>query len=289
VSKNVEPAVSSDHVPPPTAGSGTDLEAYFRRIGYTGKVLPTLETLKGIHVRHAETIPFENLNPFLRWPVRLDPPSLEQKLISDGRGGYCFEQNLLLSHVLKALGFHVTGLAARVLWNQPEDAITTRSHMLLRVDLEEGPYIADVGFGGQTLTGPLRLEPDVEQATPHEPFRVIQAGGGFKLQSKIGGTWKTLYRFDLQEQFQLDYEVSNYYLSTHPGSRFVKNLVVARPAADRRYALLNNQLAVHHLDGPTERSVLSSVSEIRGTLEGPFRLRLPDARELDGVLERLLE
>jgi N-hydroxyarylamine O-acetyltransferase len=269
--------------------SGIDLEAYFRRIGYTDKAAPTLDTLRGIHARHADAIPFENLNPFLRWPVRLDPPSLEQKLIADGRGGYCFEQNLLFSHVLKALGFRVTGLAARVLWNQPEDAITARSHMLLRIDLEEGPYIADVGFGGQTLTGPLRLDPEVEQTTPHEPFRIIQAGDGFKLQSKIGGVWKTLYRFDLQEQFQLDYEVTNYYLSTHPGSRFVKNLSVARPAADRRYTLLNNQLAVHHLNGPTERSVLRSVSEIRRALEGPFHLRLPDAPELDGALERLLE
>ena len=71
-----------------------------------------------------------SVNPLLKWPVRLDAPSLEQKLVRSGRGGYCFEQNLLLSHVLNGLGFKVTGLAARVLWNAPEGAITPRGHML---------------------------------------------------------------------------------------------------------------------------------------------------------------
>src|SRR5258706_13268600 len=156
-----------------------DLDAYFRRIGYSGERTPTLDTLRALQCRHTEAIPFENLNPLLGWPVRLDAASLEQKLVRDGRGGYCFEQNLLFLHVLKALGFSVLGLAARVLWNVPAGVITSRSHMLLRVDIGEEPYIADVGFGGQVLTGPLRLEPDTEQATPHEPFRLLRAGEGF--------------------------------------------------------------------------------------------------------------
>lgn len=264
-----------------------DLDAYFRRIGYAGEHTPTPDTLRTLHVRHTEAIPFENLNPLLKWPVRLDTPSLEQKLVRDGRGGYCFEQNLLFGHVLKALGFSVTGLAARVLWNAPEGAITARGHMLLRVDLKEQPYIADVGFGGQTLTGPLRLEPDTEQTTPHEPFRLLQAGEDFVLQSKIGGTWKPLYRFDLQEQHLPDYEVTNWYLSNHPDSHFVNGLIAARPTPDRRYALRNNELTAHYLNGNTERRVLTSAAEMRETLEGVFGLTLPEAPELDAALARL--
>jgi N-hydroxyarylamine O-acetyltransferase len=160
---------------PPTI----DLDAYFERIGNTGGRAATLETLRAIHTRHPEAIAFENLNPLLRRPVPLDAQSLQQKMIRDGRGGYCYEQNLLLSHVLRALGFQVTGLAARVLWNAPEGAITTRSHMLLRIDLDETSYVADVGFGGLTLTGPLLLQPDIEQSTPHEPFRLVKAGEEF--------------------------------------------------------------------------------------------------------------
>jgi N-hydroxyarylamine O-acetyltransferase len=267
-----------------------DLSAYFRRIGYAGAREPTLDTLAALHLRHVQAIAFENLNPLLGWPVRLDPASLERKLVHDGRGGYCYEQNLLFGHVLRALGFRVTGLAARVLWTfHPEDAITARSHQLLRIDLEDGPYLVDVGFGGQTLTGPLRLEPDLEQATPHEPFRLVTAGDGFKMQCMVGAEWKTLYRFDLQEVFEPDYKILNHYASTHPDSLFVNSLVVARPATDRRYALFNNRLAVHHLGGPTERRVLETVAEVRETLESAFLLRLPHGPELDSVIARLLE
>ena len=266
-----------------------DLDAYLRRIGYVGGREPTLDTLAALHLHHAQTIAFENLDPLLGRPIPLDAASLERKLIHDGRGGYCYEQNLLFGHVLRALGFQVTGLAARVLWTYyADDAITARSHQLLRVDLEGGPYIVDVGFGGQTLTGPLRLEPDVEQDTPHEVFRLVTAGDGFRMQCRIGAAWKSLYRFGLEEVFQPDYEILNYYASSHPTSRFVSSLIAARPATDRRYALADNQLAVHHLGGPTERRVLATVSELRETLESVFLLRLPDAPELDTALARLL-
>ncbi len=264
-----------------------DLDAYFQRIGYAGVRAPTLDTLRSIQLRHTETIAFENLNPLMRWPVRLDIESLQQKLVRDGRGGYCYEQNLLFCHVLKVLGFQVTGLAARVLWNEPDAAITPRSHMLLYVELHETPYIADVGFGILTPTGPLRLEPDVEQATPHEPFRLIRAGQEFVMQAKIRGDWKTLYRFDIQEQLLPDYEVSNWYVSTHPDSIFVTGFMAARPAQDRRYALRNNEFAVHHLSGSTDRHILTSVAEMRETLESAFRITVPDAPEIDAALARL--
>ena len=127
--------------------------------------------------------------------------------------------------------------------------MTPRSHMLLRIDLPEGPHVVDVGFGGLTLTGPLRLEADTEQATPHEPFRLVPTGDAFVMQAKIDGEWKPLYRFDQQEQFLPDYEVTNWYLSNNPNSHFVTGLVAARPDPDRRYALRNTEFAVHHLNG----------------------------------------
>lgn len=265
-----------------------DLDGYFQRIGYAGRRTVSLDTLKGIVRHHAETIPFENLNPFLRWPVRLDLASLQQKLVRDGRGGYCFEQNLLLSQVLQALGFQVTELAARVMWNVPEGVITPRGHMLLRIDLDEQSYVVDVGFGGLTLTGVLRLEAGIEQATPHEPFRLVGADESFVMQAKLRDHWQVLYRFDLQKQFLADYEVTNWYLSNHPNSYFVNGFIAARPAADRRYALLNNELVVHHLNGKTERRRLGSVAEIRALLVEQFRLSLPAAPELDAALQRLI-
>jgi N-hydroxyarylamine O-acetyltransferase len=264
-----------------------DLDAYFQRIGYKGTRTPTLETLRAIHVRHTETIAFENLNPLLGWPVPLDPASLQQKMVRDGRGGYCFEHNILFKHALDTLRFRVTGLAARVLWGAAENTVTARTHMLLHVDLDGQPYIVDVGFGGVTLTGPLRLETDIEQATPHEPFRLLKANDEFIEQVNIRGDWVSLYRFNLQENLLPDYEVTNWYLSNHPGSRFVTGLLAARPAPDRRYALMNNQFAVHHLNGHTERRLLANADEMRETLEGAFRLTLPDTPDLDELLARL--
>lgn len=208
-------------------------------------------------------------------------------MVVGGRGGYCFEQNQLFCRVLKAIGFQVKGLKARVLWNVPEGTILPRSHMLLHIDLDGQPYIADVGFGGLTLTAPLRLEAGIEQPTPHEPFRLLSAGEDFLLQAKINETWKPIYSFDLQEQFLADYEVTNWYLSNHPDSHFVTGLIAARPAPGRRYALRNNEFAIHYLNRGTERRKLTTVAELRATLEGAFGLYLPDVPELHSALERL--
>ncbi|WP_211302391.1 arylamine N-acetyltransferase family protein [Nannocystis exedens] len=264
-----------------------DLPAYFQRIDHHGSTAPTYATLAAIVRAHAAAIPFENLDPLVGRTPALDLAGLERKLVRDGRGGYCFEHNLLLSHVLRALGFQVRGLAARVIWNQPEGRITPRSHMLLHVDLDGGPHIVDVGFGGLTLTGVLRLVGDVEQSTPHEPFRLVEEGGYFRMQALVRGEWGSLYRFDLQEQFQPDYEVTNYFLSTHPGSHFRTGLIAARALPDRRLALRGRDFAVHHLGGETERRALESTAELRRVLADEFGIAVPDDPALAQALERL--
>ena len=268
--------------------AGFDLDAYLDRIGYAGPRTPTLDVLAALQFHHALAIPFENLNPLLRLPVRLDVASLQAKLVHARRGGYCYEHNLLLSAALAAIGFRVTWLAARVLWNAPETAPTPRSHMLLRIDLDGAPGIVDAGFGGMTLTGPLRLVPDVEQATPHEPFRLVLRDGYYHQQAKIGGEWKTTYRFDLQEQLLADYEVSSFYLCHFPGSHFLTSLIAARAERDGRHVLRNAELAVHHLTGRTDRRLITSAGELRDTLETTFGIQLPESDELPQALERIV-
>jgi N-hydroxyarylamine O-acetyltransferase len=266
-----------------------NIEAYFERIGYAGSRDATLETLANIHLHHPQVIPFENLDPLLKRPVLLSTEALERKLIFSGRGGWCFEHNLLLSRVLEAMGFHVTGLAARVMWNAPEDVVRARSHMLLRIDdLEGGPYIADVGFGGLTLTGPLRLMANVEQATPHETFRLREADGRFILQARIRDVWKSLYSFDLQPQVLPDYEVWNWHLAHHPESPFVGNLMAARVTLDRRYGLFNNKLSIHPLHGESQQTTLTTAAELHGTLQHLFGIRLPHDPGLEDTLARLV-
>lgn len=266
-----------------------DLDAYLQRIGHAGALAPDLDTLRAIVLRHAQTIAFENLDPFLHRPVLLDAQSLQRKLVRGGRGGYCFEQNLLLDRALRALGYRTTGLAARVLWTRPDDAITARSHMLLRVDLDGEPHLVDVGFGGLTLTGVLRLVPDIEQPTPHEVLRLLRDDGSWRMQACVRDEWKTLYRFDLQRQYLPDYELTSWYLSNHPDSHFVTGLVAARADGSRRYALRGIEFAVHHLDGHSERRTLSDAAELRHVLEQTFRLKLPSDPDPDSALQRLFQ
>ncbi|TPK72756.1 arylamine N-acetyltransferase [Mesorhizobium sp. B2-4-18] len=253
-----------------------DLDAYFARIGHAGSGQASLDTLKTLHFLHPQAIPFENIDPFLGRPVGLDVASLQGKIVLGGRGGYCFEHNLVFMHALKALGVKVGGLAARVLWGQSEDAITARSHMLLRVELDGHTYIADVGFGGLTLTAPLLLKPGREQKTPHETFRIVEAGDHFRLQALIGGDWRSLYRFDLQPHYEVDYSVANYFLSNNPASHFLTSVIAARAAPDRRYALRGDRLSIHHVDGRTEQKQIATAAELADTLEGQLGITIPD-------------
>jgi N-hydroxyarylamine O-acetyltransferase len=266
-----------------------DFDAYFERIGYGGRFAPTLEALQQVHALHAAAIPFENLSAFLGEPIKLDLESLQGKLVRGGRGGWCFEHNLLLRHVLRGMGFQVTPLGARVRWNVPANVLTPRSHCLLRVTLDSADYIADVGFGGQSLTAPLRLVPDLEQPTPHEPFRLRLAGDKYTLETKIAGAWQALYVFDLQEQLQPDFEVSNWYLAHHPQSQFVTGVIAARAAPERRHALRNARYAVHSPDGSTERREIADVGEYIGLLRDTFQIRIPESAVLESRLAAVLE
>ncbi|TGQ50888.1 arylamine N-acetyltransferase [Mesorhizobium sp. M1C.F.Ca.ET.193.01.1.1] len=263
-----------------------DIDAYFDRIGYRGPTDASLATLKALHRQHPQAIPFENIDALMGVSVGLDRASLQDKIFSQGRGGYCFEHNLIFMHALEAMGFNVSGLAARVLWGQPEDAVTARSHMLLRIELDGRTYIADVGFGGLTLTAPLLLEPDLEQQTPHEAFRIVGASDHFHLQADIGGDWRTLYRFDMQRAYEVDYQVSSHFLSTHPSSHFLSSLVAARALPDRRYALRDNRLSIHHLGGRSEQREIASATELAVVLANELAIVIPDRAAFESRLRQ---
>lgn len=268
-----------------------NIDKYLQRINFDQSLAPTLETLRGIVLCHVTSIAFENLNPLLGMPVSLELADVERKLVDDGRGGYCFEQNLLLSEALRVIGFQVTALAARVLWMQPDDTTKMRSHMLLRVDLDDRIYLVDVAFGGQTLTGALELVADVEQPTPHEVFRLIrqsaEPGSDWRMQARLRGGWHTLCSFDLQPQHAIDYHAVNYFVSTHPTSYFVHNLVAARPTRDGRYTLSNREFSFRSINGEEQRCTLHDTAEIRAVLQDNFNIALPDTAQLDKRLAQL--
>jgi N-hydroxyarylamine O-acetyltransferase len=266
-----------------------DLDAYLARIGYAGPREPGFGTLQAVHELHPRAIAFDSLDPWLGRPVALDLETLQAKLVAGGRGGYCYEHNTLLWASLEALGFAVRGLSARVLYSTPPGGGRhPRNHMLMHVETPEGPCIADVGFGGLTLTGPIRLVADRIQETPHERIRLTRAGGDWVLEADAGGQWRKMYQFGLEEHIGPDYEVANYYMSTHPRSPFVVRLVAARPLPGKRLALANTAMSIHTVGGATEKRSITSAQELRRVLTEEFAVALPDDPRLAERLERLV-
>jgi len=268
-----------------------NLDAYLKRIGYEGPfpLQADYEVLAALQWHHSQAIPFENLNPLLGLPIKLDAQSLNGKLLNQQRGGYCYEQNGLFKRVLEQIGFRVDGFAAKVIWNATSDDIM-RSHKVLRVTCQEGTFLVDVGFGLAVPTGPIPLAPGTIARTPHGRFQLLMTDDGeFKLQVEFDKSWHDLYQFDLQIQQPADYEVFNWYVSTHPESMFVNNLIVSKPVANGRLTLSNNRLTTRSLDGDDTTQILTSTSEIRGVLHDVFNIDVEPLTGLDEVLNRIVQ
>jgi N-hydroxyarylamine O-acetyltransferase len=266
-----------------------NLENYFARIGYQGPRAATLEVLRAIHRLHPAAIPFENLNPLTRRPVKLEPEAVEHKLVTQKRGGYCFEQNTLLANVLRQLGFRIEPLLARVVWGRESGTIAPRTHMVLRVEIDGEPWIADVGFGAVTLTAPLRLTAGLAQPIPLGTFRLADAGRDTVYLEVLAPdeSWTRVYHVDLHPVEWIDYETSNWYTSTSPDSIFANNLLACRVLPELRLALFNDQFSERDGAGRivSERR-LASAAELADCLRERFGVNLEDV-DIAAVFERV--
>ncbi|ODT68458.1 MAG: hypothetical protein ABS75_20470 [Pelagibacterium sp. SCN 63-23] len=265
-----------------------NLNAYFERIGFAGSIAPSLATLEMLHALHPAAIPFENLTPLMGGAVPLDQPSLERKLLAEKRGGYCFEHNLLFKRMLEDLDYGVRPLLARVVWNGAEGAHNPPSHLLLLVEVNGQNYIADVGFGGLTLTAPLRLRAGVEQTTPHDTFRLSGGDPDWTLEVKIGEDWRAVYIFNVDEAPEAEIAAINQRLSTDPASPFTHELRVALSPGGRRLKLHNGRFTIQPVEGEKEQRDISRIESLRSVLTEQFGLTLPSDERLEGALARLL-
>lgn len=258
------------------------LDAYLARLDWTSAARPVADapTLDALVLAHTMAIPFENLDPLRRKPVAVDSETVAAKLIDARRGGFCFEHGRLFADALRALGYPVRELAARVMWMQPDDALTPQSHMLLDVGTPDGARLVDVGFGGLTVTAGLRWEDGLEQRTPHGAYRLLRRDDYWWLQSQIAGEWKNLYRVRRIDMHGCDYEASSYFLSTHPQSIFTGNLMLARAGVDRRWTLFNRDLSEYRADGSVARRTLADGDALIATVQDLFGLPVADQPDL---------
>jgi N-hydroxyarylamine O-acetyltransferase len=210
-----------------------DLSSYLDRIGLHDE--PT--SLAAVHRAHATTIVFENFDPSTGRPVVLDVDHLANKMVARGRGGYCFEHNMLLKAALEEMGLGPVDLMlARVRIGGTGDD-RPLDHLLLRVTEGGQRWLADVGFGGGGLLDPVPFQVGVETDQSGWLYQLVEDGPELVLQVFQDGAWADMYGFAPEPVPAIDVEVSNWYTATHPTSSFVTGVFVGLRSPDRCLSL----------------------------------------------------
>ena len=252
-----------------------NMPAYLERIRYTGPTAPTPETLRAIHRAHLFTVPFENLDIHLGRKIICDEARFLHKIIHERRGGFCYELNGAFATLLRALGFQVTLLSARVPCADGSEG-PEFDHLTLRVDFAElhsgTPWLADVGFG-ESLLDPLRLQPNLEQSQIGRVYHLTEAGGVFHMEVSTGDEWKPQYSFTLQARQLSDFSAMCHYHQTSPESHFTRNRICSRATPDGRITLSNGKLIETRNGARTERTL--SEEEWTACLRDLFGVVLP--------------
>jgi N-hydroxyarylamine O-acetyltransferase len=265
------------------------LAAYCARLGL-GDV-PTLdaEGLARLQAAHRQAITFENIDVLLGRGIRIDSASVFDKLVTRRRGGYCFEQNRLYADMLAEIGFRQRSLLARVRLGVPEGEVPPRTHILLLVDLEDGPWIADAGFGGSFVPAmPMRdgAEAQTEDGARHRLRHVGWPDGEWVLEragSRAGtdgrahdhDDWQAQYTFDLAHVDDADLLQANHWVSTWPQSRFVlePRVTIVVPAGFR--ALTGTSLSIAGKNSLEKREV-ADAAEWRSVMAELFGVELTE-------------
>jgi N-hydroxyarylamine O-acetyltransferase len=170
------PAVWPSAARPPAM---LNVPAYLDRIAYTGSLAPTFEVLRHLHRAHLLSVPFENLDIAAGRKIVCEENAFIDKIVERRRGGFCYELNGALAALLRAIGFQVTLLSARVPREDDSDG-PEFDHLALSIDVEE-PWLADVGFGDSFLE-PLGLRSGVEGAHDGRRYRVVDGGHSLRMQ-----------------------------------------------------------------------------------------------------------
>jgi N-hydroxyarylamine O-acetyltransferase len=249
-----------------------NVSAYLERIGYLGQVDPSAETLRGLHLAHMLAVPFENLDIHLGRPIVCDEARFLHKIINERRGGFCYELNGAFAALLRALGFKVTLLSARVAGSDGS-ASPEFDHLTLRVDLDE-PWLADVGFGDSFIE-PLRLVSKLKQPQAGHVYRLIEDDDLFHLESRIKDQWKKQYSFKLQPRQLSEFGSRCHYHQTSPESHFTRQRICSLATPDGRITLSDLKL-IETREGRKEERTLAGEDEWRTALREQFGVTLPN-------------
>jgi N-hydroxyarylamine O-acetyltransferase len=264
-----------------------DLDAYWRRIGLAGAPSPTRECLDRLILCHATAIPFENIEVLARRVPKLDLVGLQDKLVRQRRGGYCFEHNTLFRAVLQAVGFDAHPMEARIRSGVPADVITARTHLATRVVLDGADHLVDVGCGTIAPLAPLLLASRDEQAAATGAYRLVDVDDELLLRMRDADGWADCYQLLPTAPHAIDCEMGNWFVATHPKSMLGQNLLVGRAIAGGRLRLFNHRLSTFRPEdaAPVEQT-LATRAEFADALADGFGLDVAPA-DLDAVMAAL--
>lgn len=217
--------------------------AYLSRIGVARPASPDADALRALHLSHLRTVPFENLSIHLGEEIVLAEQPLLDKIVGARRGGFCYELNGAFATLLRALGYQVELLSARVFG--AEGLGVPYDHLALRVQTPSGPWLADVGFGRHSHF-PLRWDSRAEQADPGGVFRIEETGEG-DLDVLRDGTPQ--YRLEQRPRTFAEFEVGCWWNRTSPKSHFTRSLVCSRLTETGRITLSGRTLVTTGADG----------------------------------------
>lgn len=251
--------------------SRLDLAAYLDRIGCRGPLGVEGRTLSRLHRAHVAAIPFENLDIILGRGVEVDLEHVQAKLVTRGRGGYCYEQTTLFAAALQRLGYRVDRLLART--GDPLEHPRPRSHLVLRVSAGTEVWLADVGFGSGLLY-PLPLAATGAHQQGAWQYELVRGpDSAWRLREHDGTQWTTILTFTTEPVYFVDVAVANYNTSTDPHSPFVQQPIVVRKDDTSVRRLLGRE---YSLEGPGRAAVRRRLTdtEIGQVLRDEFGLPL---------------
>jgi len=235
-----------------------NVSAYLKRIHYTRHLKPDVETLRGLQLAHLLTVPFENLDIGLKRPIQLNEEALWKKIVTQGRGGFCYELNGLFAWLLKQIGFDVTYLNARDYHEEDDTFGIDFDHLVLmvRVPGKSTRWLVDVGWG-DTFRQPLDIDNADWQEQGLRSYRLEPFRDGYQLwQREYEGKVERQYYFDLTpHQFPAEYEAACRYHQTSPQSIFTRNRIISRLTEYGRISLDNDRLIVTTHGQRTEQPV----------------------------------
>ena len=252
-----------------------DISQYLTRLQYFEPIEPDAQTLRGLHLAHMLHVPFENLDIGLRRPIRLDQPALWEKIIVQGRGGFCYELNGMFAWLLKQIGFDITYLNARV-YSQRNSLGIDFDHLALLVHIpgKADRWLVDVGFG-DLFNEPLDFGQKDEQIQGLRAYRLDQTQHGFDVwQKNYRGIWKREYYFDLQpRRFPMDYEAACVYHQTSPASSFTRGSIISKATPAGRVSLEDGSLILTD-NGQRSEKPIENQEEYHALLKQYFSITL---------------